>query len=127
MTSRDDRWLDRQAGPVVRPYALTGGRTAPVTDTVLDLITVVVAVSREPFRPWPRGFGPEHRRLLQLCTEPATVADLAADMDLPLGVIRILLSDLIAEQLIAIQPEAAEQPQASYNLLQEVLDGLRSL
>lgn len=122
-----DRWLDRQAGPVVRPYALTGGRTAPAGDTVLDLITVVVASGHRPVTPRPPGFGPEHRRLLRLCRDPVTVADLAADVDLALGVVRILLSDLILEKLVVVQPHTATRPQTSYNLLQEVLDGLRSL
>ncbi len=38
-----DRWVDREAGRVVRPYALTGGRTDPAGGTLLDLISVVVA------------------------------------------------------------------------------------
>ena len=29
MAAPKDRWLDREAGPVVRPYAVTKGRTAP--------------------------------------------------------------------------------------------------
>ena len=32
--------------------------------------------------------------MLRLCRLPASVADLAADLDLPLGVVRILLGDL---------------------------------
>ena len=39
----DDKWVDRDSGPVVRPYALTGGRTEPTGGEVLDLIAVVVA------------------------------------------------------------------------------------
>ena len=122
-----DRWLDRQAGPVVRPYALTGGRTAPAGDTTLDLITVVVASGLRTSRARASALGPEHRRLLRLCQEPSTVADLAADLDLPLGVVRVLLGDLIQEKLISAQPRPTARPQASYNLLQEVLDGLRAL
>jgi hypothetical protein len=122
-----DRWLDRQAGPVVRPYALTGGRTAPAGDTVLDLITVVVASGQRAGRARSSALGPEHRGMLRLCQEPVTVADLAADLDLPLGVVRVLLSDLIQEKLISVQPRPTARPQASYNLLQEVLDGLRAL
>jgi hypothetical protein len=122
-----DRWMDRQAGPVVRPYALTGGRTAPAGDMVLDLITVVVASGQRVSRARSSALSPEHRRLLRLCQEPVTVADLAADLDLALGVVRVLLGDLIQEELVRLQPRPAARPQASYNLLQEVLDGLRAL
>jgi hypothetical protein len=122
-----DRWLDRQAGPVVRPYLLTGGRTAPVGDTVLDLITVVVAAEQHDDPASRPGLSPEHRRMLRLCQEPVTVADLAADLDLPLVVVRVLLSDMVQDKLISAGPRPPARPQASYNLLQEVLDGLRSL
>jgi hypothetical protein len=122
-----DRWLDHEAGPVVRPYALTGGRTAPAGDTVLDLITVVAASGPPPAPGRSPGLAPEHRRLLRLCQQPVTVADVTADVELPLGVVRILLADLIQENLIAVRPRPAVRPQASHNLLQEVLDGLRAL
>lgn len=122
-----ERWLDGEAGPVVRPYALTGGRTAPAGDAVLDLISIVAASGPTPGAADAPALSPEHRRLLELCQQPVTVADVTADMDLPLGVVRILLADLIAEDLIAVQPRRAAVPQARRDLLQEVLDGLRSL
>lgn len=122
-----ERWLDSAAGPVVRPYALTGGRTAPAGDAVLDLISVVAASGPAPAAADAPALGPEHRRLLELCQQPTTVADVTADMDLPLGVVRVLLADLITENLIVVQPRRAPVPQARRDLLQEVLDGLRSL
>ena len=65
--SPGDKWVDRDAGPVVRPYALTGGRTEPASGAVLDVITVIVASrrAREP-DDWME-LSPEHRRLLRLC------------------------------------------------------------
>ena len=56
-----------------------------------------------------------------------TVADAAADMALPLGVVRVLLADFVQQKLIIVQPRRAVRPQASPQLLREVLDGLRSL
>ena len=41
MRAGDDMWVDRDSGPVVRPYALTGGRTEPATGEMLDLISIV--------------------------------------------------------------------------------------
>jgi hypothetical protein len=122
-----DRWLDREAGPVVRPYALTGGRTDPVGDAVLDVIAVVTASGPPLTRADSAKLSPEHRKLLLLCQLPATVADVAADVALPLGVVRVLLSDLIQQELITVLPRRAPRPQASTDLLKEVLDGLRAL
>jgi Protein of unknown function (DUF742) len=122
-----DRWVDREAGRVVRPYALTGGRTDPVGGTVLDLISVIVANGPPPAPAKSRGLGPEHRKLIGLCQEPMTVADVAADMALPLGVVRVLLADLVQQKYIAVQARQAMRAQASPDLLREVLDGLRSL
>lgn len=122
-----DRWVDREAGRVVRPYALTGGRTDPAGGTVLDLISVIVAAGPPPTPAASRRLGPEHRKLIGLCQQPVTVADAAADMELPLGVVRVLLADLIQQNLITVQPRRAVRPQASPDLLREVLDGLRSL
>jgi hypothetical protein len=122
-----DRWVDREAGRVVRPYALTGGRTDPAGGAVLDLISVVVASGPPPAGAVSRRLSPEHRKLIGLCQEPMTVADAAADMALPLGVVRVLLADLIQQKLITVQPRRAERPQVSQDLLREVLDGLRSL
>ena len=123
----DERWLDSQAGPVVRPYALTGGRTAPAGDAILDLISVVATSGPPPTPAEAAALGPEHRALLKLCQQPATVADITADVDLPLGVVRVLLADLIAAGLMVVQPRRAPVPEARHDLLQEVLDGLRSL
>lgn len=122
-----DRWVDREAGRVVRPYALTGGRTDPAGGAVLDLISVVVAAGPPPTAAASRRLNPEHRKLIGLCQEPMTVADAAADMALPLGVVRVLLADLIQQKLITVQPRRTARPQASPDLLREVLNGLRSL
>jgi hypothetical protein len=119
----DDRWLDQDAGPIVRPYALVGGRTRPSGET-FDLVSMITAVRGSPDD--LDGLEPEHLTLLRLCRLPISVADLAADLDLPLGVVRILLSDVRQRRLIAVHHPAPTQltdPQ----LLREVADGLRRL
>lgn len=127
MTRHDgsgDRWFDRDAGPVVRPYALTKGRTLPSGGESFDLIDVVVATSDrmpEHFRP-----GPEHRRLLSLCRRPTPIVDLTSEIDLPLGVVRVLLGDLISEGLVRVLSNQ-KQPATDQRLLRMVLDGLESL
>ena len=48
-------WFDDDAGPVVRPYAMTRGRTTSPAQHRLDLIAVVIAESHaEEDRRWPR-------------------------------------------------------------------------
>lgn len=116
-------WLDREAGPVVRPYALTRGRTQ-AQGPALGLIDMVSAAG--PAAAKVRGLGPEHRRLLDLCRRPTAVADIASETDLPLGVVRVLLGDLRERGLITITGPAA-QASAAESVLRSVLDGLRAL
>jgi Protein of unknown function (DUF742) len=120
-----DKWVDRNAGPVVRPYALTGGRTQPVSGTILDLIAVVVAAGRADRN--DLALSPEHRRILGLCRSPTTVADVASAISLPVGVVRVLLADLIPQGRIKVMTQRQTDRQASADLLKEVLHGLRSL
>jgi hypothetical protein len=89
-------WAEQDAGPVVRPYALTGGRTRPSGER-FDLLALVCAV---------RSTGP--------------------DLDLPLGVVRILISDLRERGLVTIH-RAAPAGLADLNILKEVADGLRRI
>jgi len=119
-----ERWLDEEAGPIVRPYAVTKGRTTSGSGTQFGLIDVVAATGEWPqphFRP-----GPEHRRIMELCRWPKPVIDLASETDLPVGVVRVLLGDLIDEGLLRVLP-AQRKPQTDQRLLRMVLDGLQSL
>ena len=127
MTSHDgygERWFDQDAGPVVRPYAVTKGRTRPTGGVSFGLIDVVMATSERPsehFRP-----GPEHRRILGVCRRPMPVVDLTSEVDLPLGVVRVLLGDLTSEGMLRVL-SAQREPVPDQRLLRMVLDGLESL
>lgn len=125
MIAPKDQWLDRDAGPVVRPYAMTRGRTGPAAGTSLGMIDVVVAVAgAQP----PAGvrMTPEHRQILAQCWEPMTVVDLASDIDLPVGVVRVLLSDLSQHGIIRVLA-TPRGPVTNERLLRDVLDGLHAL
>jgi Protein of unknown function (DUF742) len=125
MTAPRDSWLDRAAGPVVRPYAMTKGRTLPGDGTAsFGLIDVVVTTDRRP----PEGFrlSPEHRRILSVTRSPMTVVDVASDLELPVGVVRVLLSDLSEHGMVSIRP-ARQGPVTDARLLRDVLDGLQAL
>jgi hypothetical protein len=122
-----DKWLDRSAGPVVRPYAVTGGRTMPSGGEVLDLIAHVVASPLGGPDADSAALSPEHRRILAFCQRPATLADVASVTGLPVGVVRVLLADLIVAGLISVLPQRPADEQPSADLLKEVLHGLRAL
>jgi hypothetical protein len=118
-------WLDDAAGPVVRPYTLTGGRVRPPIDG-FDLVAFVLAAPGADATGLP-GLQPEHRRLVDLARRPIAVADLASDLDLAVGVVRVLLGDLLARGLVAMHqpPAAAHLPDD--NILKAVVSGLRAL
>ena len=121
-----NRWRGRNSGPVVRPYAVTGGRTEPADGEVLDLIAVVVATGL-PAAPAAERPSPEHRRILALCGQQITVADLAADTALPVGVVRVLIADLTMQGAVAVVRQRPTDQRSEKNVLQEILDGLRAL
>ena len=114
----------RKRGAVVRPYALTRGWTRP-SGGRLDLIALITAVSDVQASEF--GLGPEHRALLRICRRPTSVADLAADLDLPVGVVRILLGDLRERGLINVHNPIPAARLPDRRILQEVVDGLRRL
>lgn len=124
MSRADDRWFDQEAGPVVRPYAVTRGRTRPGNEE-FDLISVIVATGRQPaetFRP-----GPEQQYMIDLCQRPVTVADVASDLDLPLGVVRVLLSDLSDQGLVKVLNAPSPGRMTDTDVLRNVLHGLKAL
>jgi len=123
MTSEGEQWLDREAGPVVRPYALIKGRTRPprAAPGLIDIVIATGETEDDAF-----GLGPEHRRLLSLCRRPIAVAELASDTDLPLGVVRVMLGDLRQRGLIMVAGPAQQDP-VEETVLRSVLDGLRAL
>lgn len=127
MTGHDryrDRWFDREAGPVVRPYAVTKGRTLPSGGESFGLIDVVIATSER--QPEFLRLGPEHRQILSLCRRPTPIVDLTSEIDLPLGVVRVLLGDLTSEGMVRVL-STQKQPMTDERLLRMVLDGLESL
>jgi hypothetical protein len=122
----DGHWFDDEAGPLVRPYAMTGGRTRPTSGSAqLDLIALVFA---EPGAADDPALAPEHTAILALCGgEPPSVAELAADADLPVGVIRVLLGDLLMLGSIRVRGPVPPAQLPDEHILREVINGLRAL
>ncbi|MEV7086289.1 DUF742 domain-containing protein [Streptomyces sp. NPDC093085] len=106
-----------------RLYTVTGGRSRADDDT-FDLVTLIVSEC-EP----AAGMQSEHVRILELCRAPTAVVEIAAELRLPVTVVRILLGDLLATSRITARhptvTRATNLPDSA--LLKEVLVGLRNL
>ncbi|MEV7006975.1 DUF742 domain-containing protein [Streptosporangium sp. NPDC051022] len=120
----DTQWVGEEAGPIVRPYVLTRGRTEP-TRGRFDLITLAVSVRSTPGR--ESGLDPECLSIVRLCQQPQSVAEIAAYTNLPAGTVRVLLSDLLDQGFIALQEPQTETDMHDERLYRAVLDGLRAL
>jgi Protein of unknown function (DUF742) len=120
----DHHWLDDDAGPVVRPYTMTGGRARPVTGG-LDLLSYVEAL----YAPEADllALQPEHREILALTRRAQSVAEIAGQLDLPVGVVRVLIGDLLAANLVSTFDSENSLNPPDENTLQAVIDGLRAL
>src|SRR5215469_2892599 len=115
-------WVDGDAGPVVRPYALTGGRTRPIGERI-DLIDMVRAVRADGLNP---RLTPEQARVLASCQVPVALVEIASDLGLATGVVRILVSDLRERGLVRIH-RARPTGVSDLTVLRQVADGLRRL
>src|SRR5882757_5583516 len=131
MTSESDRWYDDAAGPVVRPYAMTRGRTSNAAETKIDLIALVVTKSEAGDTAAlddDHSLSPEHLDIVERCQVQAiSVAELAADLDLPVGVVRVLVGDLLAAAHVHIHKPVPPAELPDESLLREVINGLRAL
>jgi hypothetical protein len=121
---RGERWLDEAAGPLVRPYALTGGRARPRGEP-LDIVAILIGSGRPV--PGHVRLTREQQRLLALCRRPNTVADLASELDLPLGVVGVLVEELLEHGLIEVTRAVAPAARPDPLLLRRVIDELRAL
>jgi hypothetical protein len=111
--------------PLVRPYAMTGGRTRPRYQLAIEAL---VSTTADPAK--LQGQLPEHQRICHLCREIKSVAEISALLSIPLGVARILVADLAEAGLVAIHQPGGDETaggQPDVTLLERVLSGLRKL
>lgn len=112
----------------VRPYTITHGRTLSAHGG-LTLITIVLALTSAEAQAGTRGLEPEHLSILDRCRGPVALAEIAAGLNLPVAVVKILISDLITWGAVTVRSPVAvgtgQRP--DIRLLQAVRDGLRRL
>ncbi|GAA1884962.1 MULTISPECIES: DUF742 domain-containing protein [Asanoa] len=125
MTDRDE-----PTGALVRPYAVTRGRTRPRLEIALEAL-VETTVRGRTANSTKGGHGREHQYIAALCDgRLQSLAEIAARMQLPLGVARVLIADMAADGLVAVyEPTSLEDTNDAVGteLLERVLSGLRRL
>ena len=119
-----ESWYDDDAGPLVRPFAVTRGRTK-ASRSDLNMITMVIAAPGEP----GAALDAEYVDILRLCRYPMSVAEIGAKLNLPLAAVKILISDLIeGRYLLFSSPMSSYETEVpDMKILQAVLDGIRRL
>ncbi|WUD22275.1 DUF742 domain-containing protein [Lentzea sp. NBC_00516] len=112
------------SGSLVRPYTRTGGRTRPDYDLAIEALisTSEKGLERDA------AVLPEHRSICGLCVDTRSVAEVAALLRLPLGVVRVLIGDMASMGLVLIhQGGLVVGDRPSMEFLERVLSGLRKL
>ena len=114
----------QRGGRPIRPYAITGGRTGAESEIALEALVTPTALGSgisDQFR-W------EAAEILRIADGTAVV-ELAALLDIPIGVVRVLVGDLTDMGVVEITNPPAEMEgiEGYTELLQKVLDGIRSL
>ncbi|QMU73735.1 DUF742 domain-containing protein [Streptacidiphilus sp. P02-A3a] len=124
-------WAEEEAeqARLVRPYTLTGGRTWHAESDAFDVIAQIAAAEEhEQTGDTDLAEEPEHQAILELVlARPLSVAEIAAETDLPLGVVRILLGDLLDAGLITVSRPVPAAQLPDVRILREVIQGLRAL
>ncbi|MGW0390940.1 DUF742 domain-containing protein [Streptomyces sp. NPDC003042] len=116
------RGADRRPARV-RPYSLTGGRTR--FTQVLLVETFVAALDAGPVTVADRM--PEMPAIVEVCRRMRTIAEISALLKLPLGVVRVLVSDLAEQGRLRVYGTGHGTGRPERALLERVLSGLRRL
>lgn len=114
----------------VRPYALTGGRVkSERSDYPLEALVEMLPAAASA-----QGLTPEKRAILQHASHGyISVAELSALLHLPLGVTRIVTSDLADAGYIKVhtsdpvEAKTGQSPALSLSVLESVLNGISAL
>ncbi|MFC6007348.1 DUF742 domain-containing protein [Angustibacter luteus] len=112
----------------VRPYAVTGGRTRTTTNEPLPVEALVQSLRGHD----DIGLTPERRKILELTRDQyLSVAELSAHVKLPVGIMRVLISDMSDSGNVRIHGAGAfsstTAPATSLSVLESVLNGISSL
>ncbi len=108
---------------LVRPYAVTGGRTEPRYQLEIEAMVVAQYYAARDLS----LLAPECQAILEFCRDWRSVAEVSAVLQMPLGVARILIADMAVEGLVRIHQLDHALGGPDVVLLERVLSGLRRL
>ena len=110
---------------LVRPYMLVRGRTRRGTAAPLAVEAVIVTSATAPLE----ALQLEPGAIARLCRRPYSVAEVAAHLGLPIGVVRVLVADLSAEGYVRVDLplDPGTGDTVDRVLLERVLAGLEAL
>ena len=111
---------------LVRPYTRTGGRTKPGRDLDLEALVLPTANGREAFE--SPLLSPEHNTVIEICQQSVSVAEIAAQLRVPIGVARVIIADMVDLGLVEVlKTAAADGDERDPAFLRRVLSGLQRL
>jgi hypothetical protein len=120
---RDDVVDARLQTTSLRPYLLTAGRARAV-DSSIEIETQVSVTDTGRSALAQLQF--EQRDIVELCRGPLSVAEIAARLDLHLGVVRVLVGDLTSlGYLSVLRPNGNSSH--DIDTISRVIRGLRAL
>jgi Protein of unknown function (DUF742) len=122
---RREPWPASREGNLVRPYTLTGGRTDTHVDIPLEapIQTLQAGLAHR----WPPSDA--RGKIIQLCVNSPSVAEISALLDLPLGVSRVLVGDLVLSGYLRVHRTLTERSTRDerHELIGRTLRGLKAL
>lgn len=124
--------MDEPTGMLVRPYAVTRGRTRPRVNIAIEALIETTVRGRSTDGNTAGAHVREHQYIANLCDgKLQSLAEIAARMQLPLGVARVIIADMAADGLVAVyEPTSFDgdgDDSVGTELLERVLSGLRRL
>ncbi|MGH3803743.1 MAG: DUF742 domain-containing protein [Pseudonocardiaceae bacterium] len=115
--------IDSAPQQLVRPYALTSGRTHPSGH-----ISPESLVSTTNRGSWGAFDGdPEWQNIAELCAQVQSLAEIAAHLEVPLGVAGVIVGDMVDAGLVTVHSPGDIDTEIDTYLLERVLSGLRKL
>jgi hypothetical protein len=116
----------RRSPALARPYAWTEGRTAPSVDIAVEALVETTAAGRAELAYQSSS---ALAQVTELCMRPRSLMEVAALLGLPLGVVRVLVSDLMQERLVIVRDTLSDNSSWDdrHDLMERVLHGLRDL
>lgn len=106
---------------LLRPYVRTGGRTRADADLPIEALVMGVPSIDHTL------MAAEHRQVHSLCTEPRSVAEVAAYSRLPIGSARVIIGDMLGLGLLVLCSNQVTAESPSVELMARVREGLRNL